>query len=70
MGDYINLLDASEKAIREGACSCYRCIDERGHVRVRMGSCSCGNKRCPKSSDHRHACTNSNEKGQPGSIYQ
>jgi hypothetical protein len=26
----------------------------------------CGNKRCPKIVDHRHACTNSNEPGQVG----
>lgn len=29
----------------------------------------CGNKRCPKASDHDLACTGSNESGQPGSIY-
>jgi hypothetical protein len=29
----------------------------------------CGNKRCPHASDHRNACTNSNEPGQPGSVY-
>jgi hypothetical protein len=29
----------------------------------------CGNKRCPKASDHRLSCTNSNEPGQPGSVY-
>lgn len=29
----------------------------------------CGNKRCPKATDHRHACTNSNEAGQIGSVY-
>jgi hypothetical protein len=29
----------------------------------------CGNKRCPKASWHKHACTNSNEPGQPGSFY-
>jgi hypothetical protein len=28
----------------------------------------CGNKRCPKANDHRNACTNSNEPGQPGSA--
>lgn len=31
---------------------------------------SCGNKRCPHVSDHRLACTDSNEPGQEGSIYQ
>lgn len=29
----------------------------------------CGNKRCPKATDHRHACSGSNEPGQPGSVY-
>ena len=29
----------------------------------------CGNKRCPRASDHRLACSGSNEPGQPGSIY-
>lgn len=36
----------------------------------RMVLCAtCGNKRCPHAADHRHACTNSNEPGQPGSSY-
>lgn len=29
----------------------------------------CGNKRCPHATDHDFECTNSNEPGQPGSIY-
>lgn len=29
----------------------------------------CGNKRCPHATDHRLACTRSNEPGQPGSVY-
>lgn len=29
----------------------------------------CGNKRCPKASDHRNECTESNEPNQAGSIY-
>jgi hypothetical protein len=29
----------------------------------------CGNKRCPKATDHINECTKSNEFGQPGSIY-
>lgn len=37
---------------------------------TRMILCSeCGNKRCPKASDHTLTCTHSNESGQPGSIY-
>ena len=30
---------------------------------------TCGNKRCPRATDHRFTCTNSNEPGQPGSRY-
>jgi hypothetical protein len=30
---------------------------------------TCGNKRCPKATDHTLTCTNSNEPGQEGSIY-
>ena len=30
---------------------------------------TCGNKRCPHATDHRNACTDSNDTGQPGSIY-
>jgi hypothetical protein len=30
---------------------------------------TCGNKRCPHATDHRNACTGSNEPGQPGSSY-
>lgn len=29
----------------------------------------CGNKRCPHATDHRHACTGSNDAGQAGSWY-
>ncbi|AYN94406.1 hypothetical protein EAW52_10770 [Pseudomonas sp. LTJR-52] len=31
---------------------------------------SCGNKRCPKASDHELECAGSNEAGQKGSVYQ
>lgn len=38
--------------------------------RQRMNLCpECGNKRCPRSSNHTNACTGSNELGQPGSYY-
>lgn len=30
---------------------------------------TCGNKRCPKATDHNQTCTGSNEPGQPGSRY-
>jgi hypothetical protein len=30
---------------------------------------TCGNKRCPRATDHRLACTDSNDPGQLGSRY-
>lgn len=36
----------------------------------RMFLCpTCGNKRCPKATDHDNACSGSNAPGQPGSVY-
>lgn len=60
------------------ACICHACI-KANDIRVnglllsmtRMIVCPiCGNKRCPHASDHRLSCTNSNEPGQAGSIYE
>jgi hypothetical protein len=60
-------------------CECHRCIREKD-LRNEFGfpvsgskmiTCpKCGNKRCPRASDHRLKCTESNEPGQHGSIYQ
>lgn len=61
-------------------CSCHRCIKEKNLVEQenspfplsssRMIFCpKCGNKRCPHASDHNLDCTNSNDPGQPGSVY-
>lgn len=54
------------------AADCRRCYSERGgKIPVKMFVClTCGNKRCPKATDHRLTCTGSNEPGQPGSAYQ
>jgi hypothetical protein len=66
-------------------CWCLTCVDEWVKEElfvpsveeifdprvVRFNVCAtCGNKRCPHATDHRHACTNSNEPGQRGSIYE
>lgn len=55
---------------------CHRCLDG---VRTEFGIpitatmmivCpECGNKRCPKATDHEFKCTGSNEPMQPGSVY-
>lgn len=63
-------------------CGCIRCQDERrptlpsyqqlhGTDPFFRYACElCGNKRCPHHTDHDLICTNSNEVGQKGSIYQ
>lgn len=44
--------------------------DRNAWLGQRMNLCpECGNKRCPRSSNHDNACTGSNETGQPGSYY-
>jgi hypothetical protein len=58
-------------------CQCLRCLRLRGdHDGIfpvectRMVLCAvCGCKRCPHATDHRQACTDSNEPGQAGSVY-
>ena len=62
---------------RDGGCGCHRCLGERDErvdglpaAATRMILCpDCGNKRCPKASDHRLACSGSNATGQAGSVY-
>jgi len=58
-------------------CRCYKCleqqIDPKTFLPLTMNTfivCpDCGNKRCPRATDHTLACTNSNEPGQQGSRY-
>ena len=63
-------------------CQCRQCLRDRNEgaeiapglfipaEAQRMVLCqTCGNKRCPHATDHRNACTGSNEPGQPGSAY-
>ena len=53
-----------------GNYDCHRCYHENDALVNKMILCpQCGNKRCPKASDHRLDCTASNEPGQPGSVY-
>jgi predicted metal-binding protein len=61
-------------------CWCYNCLkhikdeNDDNHLPVTAYTfivCpDCGNKRCPKSTDHALQCTNSNEPGQEGSRYK
>jgi len=57
-----------EPVVRYCCHSCFK-IDG-GFMLDRMILCpECGNKRCPKASDHQLDCTGSNEAGQHGSVY-
>lgn len=51
-------------------CTCERCMPQ-DFMNARMILCAkCGNKRCPHATDHRNACTKSNEPGQKGSSWE
>ena len=62
-------------------CQCRQCLRDRNEGVTIAGvfipaECThmvvcpiCGYKRCPRATDHRHACTNSNASGQPDSAY-
>ena len=60
---------------QDGCGNCHAClvgVTEHGLPVTfqRMILCpDCGNKRCPKASNHRYQCTESNEPNQRGSIY-
>lgn len=56
--------------------NCVKCVEGKTSFGLPVNShkmivCpDCGNKRCPKASDHALGCTNSNEPGQAGSVYE
>lgn len=61
-------------------CGCWTCVNDRAELiadmtqrltyRSRMIVCElCGNKRCPKATNHDLDCTLSNDPGQPGSRF-
>lgn len=53
---------------KPGECICWKCLNGKNYAGMVLCP-TCGNKRCPKASDHELECTNSNEPGQPGSMY-
>lgn len=54
---------------------CHRCLDGMNvdgfpiSMTIMIVCPDCGNKRCPRATDHRLKCTGSNEVGQIGSMY-
>lgn len=61
----------------DSECGCYDCMhkkkDKNGWpltMSTFIVCPKCGNKRCPRATDHNLKCTNSNEPGQKGSRYE
>jgi hypothetical protein len=79
-GPELNRQFRASLGLDPNACGCRRCVkerDEKGPDGVFPLSSSmmilcpiCGNKRCPHATDHNLLCTNSNEPGQDGSVYE
>lgn len=73
-GDFevVPLDDPAFLQFQKNRCHCHKCrpirCDDPTTMFMRLCP-ECGNKRCPKASDHELACTNSNEPNQAGSIY-
>ena len=75
--DEIFRKNKEQPVVEKPNCYCYNCnkdyTEPHSHIPyviTRMIVCpTCGNKRCPHSTDHNLACTDSNEPGQPGSRY-
>jgi hypothetical protein len=72
-GDKFDAIFGKKKA---KPCGCYDCLsqetNEHGWPKTTgmMVLCPiCGNKRCPRATNHANRCTNSNEPGQEGSRY-
>jgi hypothetical protein len=66
--DSITPLYAAPPEPKPQECWCHKC--NSGWLVAHMIVCpTCGNKRCPRASDHELPCTDSNEPGQPGSVY-
>jgi hypothetical protein len=74
-GDEFVIVPPTPRELSDGCGNCHACLvgvmeNNMPVTSQRMIVCSdCGNKRCPKASNHRHKCTGSNEVGQHGSIY-
>lgn len=72
MSDLRSLMSGDpEKRQKEWDC-CHKCSRDSNcpFYARRMILCpTCGNKRCPKASNHVLDCTRSNEPGQDGSVY-
>ena len=53
----------------EPQCWCHVCAPITWNNMLMILCPTCGNKRCPRASNHEHSCTGSNDPGQLGSEY-
>ena len=64
----------TQPAPSDDLCACEACVPQGNFLsqeNMRMILCAtCGNKRCPHATDHRNACTGSNDVGQKGSSWE
>jgi hypothetical protein len=73
---FLQAYDAIKQADDEvEPCGCRRCQTNASGINDRAlygyVVCSkCGNKRCPHATNHIYECTDSNDSGQPGSVYE
>lgn len=61
--------DLTLPEIMDNPCHCHKCASPEYAISHMILCPKCGNKRCPKASNHELACTGSNEPGQVGSVY-
>ncbi len=59
-----------KKKTDKTVCACYNCVSAQERMSRMIVCAQCGNNRCPHATDHKLACTNSNEPGQQGSRYK
>lgn len=81
--EILEKFEVSGKSLVDWGCgTCHTCINREIQRQTDAGDLNawmqgqimilcagCGNKRCPKATDHELECTGSNESGQPGSVY-
>jgi hypothetical protein len=79
-GSYVEDAMVEKPVVEDEGCGCWLCVNDRAELiedvtqrltyRSRMIVCAlCGNKRCPKATNHELDCTLSNDPGQPGSRF-
>lgn len=65
----MTLLNPPSTTEEPAGCWCRKCNTAEFQMTHFIVCPKCGNKRCPHASDHDYGCTDSNDHGQPGSVY-